>query len=330
MQRKLRDKILAILGPAFDADQLAMIDLAVCEALQDYKIEVKETLPAVATGPEKEAAEFLARKRSKGLKRSTLIQYEHVLRAFCSFVRKPIGDITDWDVLRFLDVYESSRRIGKRRKDGMRVVLNGFFRYMTDSGRVRINPMATIEPIKYRKKVRQPLTAVEFEKLRRACNTLKERALVEFFFATGCRVSEVVELSKSDIDYYNRRIKVLGKGDKERYVFFNAACTVALDEYFRSRTDCQDAIFVSDRRPYQPIKKNAIERVFRILGERAGIGRHVFPHLIRHTTATHLYQHGMRLEDLQVFLGHECADTTRIYAKDDPILTQHAYMMAAA
>lgn len=327
--QEIRDKIMAALGPNFTAEQLTMVDRAVAEALKGYKVEKEETLPAPRNGTMPEVFEFLARKKSKGLKQGTLQQYEQVLKAFCITTQKAIGDIKDWDILSFLDQYESYRGIGKRRKDGMRVILNGFFRYMADSGRVRVNPMATVEAIKFRKKVRQPLSAVEFERLRRACKTHKERALVEFFFATGCRVSEVVSLNRGDIDYYNKKIKVIGKGDKERYVFINAAATVALDYYFRSRTDNKEALFVSDRKPNQRLKKNAIEKIIRRIGERAGIGRRVYPHLIRHTTATHLYQHGMRLEDLQVLLGHESADTTRIYAKDDPTITQHAYMMAA-
>ena len=327
--QEIRDKILAELAPHFGAEQLHMIDQAVAAALKGYRVEPEETLPAVPGASMPEVAEYLARKKSKGLKEGTLDQYRQVLMAFAVVTQKQIDKIKDWDVLKFLDQYESYRGIGRRRKDGMRVILNGFFRYMADSGRVRINPMATVEAIKFRKHVRQPLSPVEFERLRRACRTVKERALVEFFFATGCRVSEVVRINREDIDYYNKRIKVIGKGDKERYVFINAAATVALDEYFKERSDNREALFVSDRRPHERLKKNAIEKIIRRIGERAGIGRRVFPHLIRHTTATHLYQHGMRLEDLQAFLGHDSADTTRIYAKDDPTMTQHAYMMAA-
>ena len=329
MVQELRDKILAILEPNFTGEQLAMIDQAVAEALKGCKVEPEETLPAVINGIAPEVDGYLSRKKSKGLTKGTIDQYEMVLKAFCLLTPKAIQDIRDWDILKFLDQYESIRHIGKRRKDTMRVILNGFFRYMADSGRVKINPMATVEAIKFRKKVRQPLTPVELVKLRKACKTARESALVEFLFATGCRISEVISLNRDDIDYYNRQIKVVGKGDKERYVFLNPEAIVALDDYFKTRKDHNEALFVSVRAPYQRIDKAAIRKVIRRIGERAGIGRRVFPHLIRHTIATHLYTHGMRLEDLQVFLGHASADTTRIYAKDDPTLTKNAYMMAA-
>lgn len=329
MVQEIRDKILSLLGPNFNGEQLAMIDKAVAESLKGYRVVPEETLPEIRHTALPEVGEFLARKKSKGLSAGSLEQYQQVLKAFCVMTPKAINDIKDWDVLKFLDWYESCRGIGRRRKDTMRVILNGFFRYMADSGKVTNNPMATIEPIKFKKKVRQPLSSIEFEKLRRACKSNKERAIVEFLFATGCRVSEVVNLTRDDIDYFSQTIKVTGKGDKERYVYINAPAIVALDEYFKERTDNSPEIFVSDRRPHMGLKKNAIEKIIRIIGERAGLSRRVFPHLIRHTMASHLYNHGMRLEDLQVLLGHESADTTRIYAKDDPALTKHAYMMAA-
>ena len=329
MIQTIRDRVLALLEPNLNPEQLAMVDRAVAEALKGCKVEPEETLPAVMNGAMPEAKEFLARKKSKGLAEGTLEQYEMVLKAFCLATPKAIQDIKDWDILKFLDQYESIRHIGKRRKDTMRVILNGFFRYMTDSGRVRVNPMATVEAIKFRKKVRQPLTPVEFERLRRSCKTARESAIVELLFATGCRVSEIIALNREDVNYENKQIKVVGKGDKERFVFLNAPAIVALDNYFKVRRDHNEALFVSVRAPYERIDKAAIRKIIRRIGERAGIGRRVYPHLIRHTIATHLYTHGLRLEDLQVFLGHASADTTRIYAKDDPTLTKHAYMTAA-
>lgn len=151
----------------------------------------------------------------------------------------------------------------------------------------------------------------------------------EFIFATGYRISEVVALNRTDIDFYTRTIKVTGKGDKERFVYLNAAAIVALEDYFAERKDHQEALFVSTRRPYQRLKNNAIEKIVGRIGERVGINRKVFPHLIRHTMATYMINHGMRIERLQIILGHEKADTTRIYAKDDPEVTKHEYFLAS-
>lgn len=99
-------------------------------------------------------------------------------------------------------------------------------------------------------------------------------------------------------------------------VFLNAAAIISLREYLDSRKDNTEALFVSERAPHQRIKKNAIENVIKCLGERAGLNRRCFPHLLRHTCACTLLK-GMKLDEVQVYLGHERIDTTRIYAKTD-------------
>ena len=313
--RDIRDVLLKNLSPIFDAESLSIIDVALRDILQDVELKPKETSLVLYEDCSKDILEYLARKKSKGLTQETLRQYALVLKAFSYYVPKKISDVKEWDILKFLDDYERCRKIGKRRKDQMRVILNGFFRYQTDRGKINTNPMATIEPIRYKKTIREPLNDMEMEQLRYACKKQKERALLEFFFATGCRVSEVVNLDVEDIDFNNRSLKVCGKGDKERIVLLNAAAVLAVESYIQSRKDDNPALFVADRRPYQRLKKEALEKIIRELGIKANLTRRVYPHLIRHTTATYLLNHGMPLEQVQVYLGHENINTTRIYAK---------------
>lgn len=328
MQELLRDKILAELAGNFDAQQLQMIDLAIGRALEGYQVTPVETLPATGDGMRAEVAEYLARKKSKGLAEGSLEQYALVLRAFALYSRKAVQEIRDLDIMGFLDGYERYRGISRHRKDNMRIILNGFFRYLSDSGRVPRNPMVTVDAIQYRKRVRKPLSDVELERVRSACRTDRERALIETFYATGCRVSELVRLNRSDIDYSERRMTVLGKGNKERVTFINAAAVVALDRYFAGRSDTNPALFVSDRAPHQRLKRNALEKIIKHIGQRAGLTRGIHPHLIRHTLATTLYSRGVRLEDIKAILGHESVSTTLIYIKQDVSVTQHAYRQA--
>ena len=315
--REIRDKILTLLRSNFDSTELTMIDSAIEEVIGSLSITEQETSLITTNSCMPDVLNYLVRKKAKGLTEATLEQYSLTLKAFCIGVPKALPDITEWDILNFLDDYERRRNISKRRKDTMRVILNGFFRYMADCGRIRSNPMATIEPIKYQKNVRQPLTDMELEKLRYACTKKKERALLEFFFATGCRVSEAVNVNISDIDFANGSLKVIGKGNKERLVLLNAAAVMAIQTYLDTREDNEDALWISDRRPYHRIKKEALEKIIRKLGEKAELGRRVYPHLLRHTTATFLLRHGMPLEQVQDYLGHENINTTRIYAKTD-------------
>ena len=315
--REIRDEILKSLSNNFESTELLIIDKAIEEVINNFNFSPQETSICTVDNCYPEVLQYLVRKKAKGLSEGTLRQYSLTLKAFCLAVPKALPDVTEWDVITFLDDYERRRHISKRRKDTMRVILNGFFRYMTDCGRIKSNPMATIEPIKYKKNMREPLTDMELEKLRYACVKPKERALLEFFFATGCRVSEVVNIDVKDIDFNRGILKVTGKGNKERVVLLNAAAVMAIQEYLAIREDDDPALFVSDRRPYHRIKKEALEKIIRKLGERADIGRRVYPHLIRHTTATYLLRHGMPLEQVQDYLGHENINTTRIYAKSD-------------
>lgn len=330
--QEFRDRILSILGVNFSAEQLSMIDCAIRDAGKDFKIERKEeTLPAIRRqGSEQEIVEYLNRKKLKGCAGSTIGQYRQALLAFNAVTQKHIQEVVDTDIIEFLEKYEAYRNIGKARKDDLRRILNGFFRYMSDCGRISRNPMVTIDKIKVPVRLRYPLSRTELTRVRRACRTARDLALVDFMFSTGCRVSEVVSVNRSDIDYANMSIRVIGKGNKERYVFLNTDAVVLLSEYFGEREDKNDALFVSNRRPHGRLKKTAIEKIVRELGVQAKLPRRLFPHIFRHTMATYLYNHGMRIEDLQVILGHTSAETTQIYARQDPRLVQQAYFRIAA
>lgn len=329
--QELRDKVLTLLAPNFSSQQLQMIDHAIASVMSGYKIDIIETLPEIYHPNQwPEISEYLGRKKSKGLQDGTIYQYKYVLTLFAQYMQKPLCKVVEGDVRRFLDEYEGYKEIGRRRKDGMRVILNGFFRYVIDIGKISMNPMATVEPIKYAKRVREALSDIEFQRYRNGCRTPREKALVEFLFSTGCRVSEVAALNKDDIDFDNRRVKVFGKGSKERIVFINAATMIALGDYFASRTDHNKALFVSQKEPHDRIRKNAIENIITTIQVRSGLHRHIYPHLIRHTTATYLLRHGMRIDQVQIYLGHESLDTTRIYAKSDPEQLMESYRRAMA
>lgn len=228
---------------------------------------------------------------------------------------KDVKSITANDIRLYLWSYEKTHSIGKSALDDKRRVLNSFFTWLVRENIIDRNPMLQIDPIKFVQKIREPLTALELEQMRNACETLREKALLEMLYSTGCRVSELINLNKQDIDYTNGRVKVLGKGNKERYCFINAKAQLAIKKYIFSRKDNNDALFVSGKQPYDRLGKGAIEKEIKELGKRAGINREVFPHLLRHTFATHMLEHGASLAEVQALLGHESPQTTMIYAK---------------
>jgi len=288
--------------------------------------EANAELKVSGTGIQ-EAMEYLARKSSAGCAEGTLENYRFVLRYFCQWIGKELKDITDLDIIRFLDEFEQTRHIGKSRKDNIRIALNGFFTYLHNTGKISTNPMYTISKIQCEESLRERLSDLEYIKVCDNCTSLRDRALVEFLYSTGCRVSEVTNATIRDIDFDSKQLKVTGKGKKQRIVYLNNVSYYYLAKYLDSRKDSSIALFVSERNPHQPIKKTGVEAALRRIGERC-LNRRLFPHLLRHTCACRLLEHGVTLDQVQVYLGHESPETTRVYAKTNPANLRYAFNLA--
>ena len=258
---------------------------------------------------------YMVSKKIEGLSKETLKTYDLYLKDFLLYIRKPVREITANDIRIYLFHYQRENGVSNRTMDGRRLVINTFLEWCRTERYIDWNPCSQIHPIKYESKPREPLTGIELELVRDACRTYREKAIIEVFYSTGCRVSEMVNLSKSDVDFVKGEVKLFGKGAKHRISYINARAEVSLKKYLFSRRDENPALFVSDRNPHDRLKKTAIEKVVREIGERSGIGRRVFPHIIRHTTATDALERGMNIAEVQKILGHEKMDTTMIYAK---------------
>ena len=120
---------------------------------------------------------------------------------------------------------------------------------------------------------------------------------------------------KSDIDFQTKEVHLFGKGSKHRISYINARAEVSLKKYWASMEVDIDSVISTIRKPYRGVTKTQIEQIVRKIGERSGIGRNLYPHIIRHTTATMSLERGMNVTELQKMLGHEKLDTTMIYAK---------------
>lgn len=316
MTNELRNRIIASLENNFTTEQLNMIDMAVAKSLRGYKLEAEETLPDLYTNFRPiEVDEFLARKRLKGCSEGTIEQYQYVLNDFCFWLRKDIKTIIDIDILAYLDFVFSKGTVSQRTLDNKRLILSSFFTFMHDTGKMTYNPMSTIDRIKFKEKVREPLNDMELERVRNACATIREKAIIETLYSTGGRISEVVSINYTNIDFHNRSVLINGKGNYERYVFFTPKAIIAIDEYLKTRKDDNPALFVGSRKPYGRLTKASIRSIVKKIGERSGIGRNVFPHLLRHTFATDMLEHGAKINEVSKLLGHHKLETTQIYAK---------------
>ncbi len=282
--------------------------------LADYDVKKKSTEIAVCTELPDAYKVYMVTKKIEGRSTDTLKLYKVYLEQMFYDIGKPLEKIEANDIRLHLHRIQSERKISDRTLNCRRVIIHGFFAWCVTERYIGYNPCATVRPIKYEKKPRQPLSDVEMEQLRDSCKTLREKAIMEVLYATGCRCQELCNLKKEDVDLTTREVRLFGKGKKHRVSYLNARAKVALEKYLEARSDDEPWLFVTVKKPYRQIHNEVPERIMRQVGERSDIPS-VFPHRMRHTFATDALNHGMPVTDLQELLGHDNIDTTMIYAK---------------
>ena len=188
-----------------------------------------------------------------------------------------------------------------------------FFKWLEDENYIFKSPLRRIHKIKMTHSVKDTYADEELEKLRDDCSELRNLAIIDILNSTGMRVGELVNLDRDDVNFNERECLVLGKGDKERVVYFDARSKLHLKKYLKSRTDNNPALFVSPRRPYNRLQTSGVEIMLKKMGKKCNIA-HVHPHKFRRTMATTAIDKGMPIEQVQRLLGHEKIDTTLRYA----------------
>lgn len=268
---------------------------------------------------------FLAAKRIDGCRPKTIKGYRERLKMFMTQCSKPVQAITTDDLREYLTYLVDERHLMDNSVQAHINTLRSFFSWLVDEDNIRKSPMRKIKSLKIDKlRSRHPLTAEQLELVRDGCKGYKEKALVEFLVSSGCRVSEVAGLRVDDIDWRDRKCKVIGKGNKERTVYFSVRAKLMLQLYIAERRG-GEALFASSRAPYEPLTDRGIEKMISKLGKRIGMERPLYPHLMRHTFASHALNCGMELTIIQHLLGHSDPKTTLIYAEIDPIRVQYEY-----
>lgn len=275
--------------------------------------------------------QFLNAKRVDGLSEKTLREYRYKLDTFMSQVDKHVTKITVDDIRDYI-VYLYEERHNRDSSVQTHInTLRSLFSWLRDEGIIKRNPMAKIKSLKIdRKAARVPLSAEETERYRDACQNYREKALFEVYLSSGCRLDELVGKTIDDINWQERSLSVLGKGGKERTVYFSVRAKLMLEEYFKRRRGDTRALFASSRWPYNPIQARAVEQIIRRIGDRAKIQQRVFPHRLRHTFATSSYERGMELPIIQQLLGHNDINTTEIYVEISQSTVRHAYEKVVA
>lgn len=302
--------------PWLAPEALNKISTVLDSIAQRYEIHDKETALSTNTNLIPDLVKtYIVVKKTEGRSLGTLQNYAMVLRLFFTWCRKDVPEVTANDVRVFLYEYSQHKKISDRTLDKYRQMLQWFFNWAYMEEYIPRNPTKNLKAIKHEVKERKALTHLELEQLRTGCETLRDRAMIELMYSTGCRVSELSALRKNDIDWHEGTVHLFGKGRKHRTSYLNARAVVALKAYLKARDDDCDALIVTERAPHRAVSKETIEAVIRRISEASGIGRKITPHVLRHTTATIAVNAGMPIEDVSKLLGHASVNTTMIYAK---------------
>lgn len=318
MYEKFKNQFALSLSSVYSKEDIETILRKLDTVSYNFDIFQKETSVTVYNSELPDMVKtYLVCKKVEGMADGTLYNYGHALQNFFEFIQKSPEQIVPNDIRVYLYRYQETKEISNRSLDKIRQTIGSFFNWANCEGYIERNPSLTIKPIKFEKKERQPMSQIELEYLRKACNTLRDKAIIEFLYSTGCRVSELCGVKKSDIDWNKKSVRLFGKGKKFRTSFINAKAEVSLLAYLETRIDSNEYLFVSERKPHGQLKKDAIEKVVRQIAERTSeyIQKPISPHILRHTFATTALNNGMPVEDISRLLGHSRIDTTLIYAK---------------
>ena len=272
-------------------------------------------------GNENVINEFAVAKAVSGRSPKTVKQYVLALRRFTRTIQKPLLEVTAADIRKYTAVRLTRDGLHGQGLINERDYLSSFFEWAVNTELMTRNPVRQVEGIKLSKMQKKAFTDIECEKIRNACQTVRETAIIETLFSTACRVSELAGIVTSAID--DRRILICGKGKKYGTVYLDSKAQLAIDNYIESREDDNPYLFPG-RKDGTHLSSRAIERIVTEIGARAGVSN-VHAHRFRRTAATMALRRGMSLEMVSKMLRHNNLQTTMKYLDltEEELFYQH-------
>lgn len=327
MNEIFRGELISEMSVVLNHEQVNYLDIVITKMLTHFDIIQKSTeIGFYDYSNENLKKKFIASLRLEGKSEQTLAQYSLAIDMMYADIDKDVTRITTNDIRYHLAMYQSIRKVSKSTVDNKRRNLSSYFSWLTREEFIDKNPMLRIAKIKTEKKVKLPFTDNEIEKLKDTVqytnDPLRNRAIIEFLLTTGCRVSELINLDISNVNFIKNECIVLGKGSKQRKVYISDKAMYHINEYLKTRKNENDILFVNKNG--ERMSKQAVEKILKAIAKYAGVSK-VHPHRFRRTFATNALNRGMSIQHLQRILGHASLDTTMIYCciDEDEIKLEH-------
>ncbi len=280
------------------------------------------TMRMNAEAAKRQFLEYIEIERGRAVK--TVENYDHYLTRFFAHAGiKETRDITEEKIREFRLWLNRQEGVGgsmkRRTQNYYLIALRAFLKFLRKREIESVSP-ERIELAKLPERSLDLISPTELARLMDAAEgtdekSLRDKAMLELFFSTGLRVSELCSLD-SDLDLTRDEFSVRGKGDKVRVVFLSPAAKAAVAAYLKGRKDMEEALFVNiplGKRAPSRLTPRSIERIIKHYAAKAGITKKVTPHVLRHSFATDLLSNGADIRSVQQLLGHASINTTQIY-----------------
>jgi len=310
MKQNIINEVIQGMLPYLNNAQTEKLQEVLSSALLHYSVEQNGN---IEESKQSLVESFLSAKRIEGCSEKSLQYYETTIQAMLTELGKDVKQIVTDDIRSYLTEYQARKQSSRVTIDNIRRILSSFFSWLEDEDYILKSPVRRIHKVKTTSSIKETYSDETLEMMRDNCTESRDLAMIDLLASTGMRVGEMVLLNRSDINFAERECVVLGKGDKERMVYFDARTKIHLQNYLQSRTDDNNALFVSLSSPHNRLKINGVEKRLREFGKKLGITK-VHPHKFRRTLATIAIDKGMPIEQLQQLLGHKRIDTTLQYA----------------
>jgi integrase/recombinase XerD len=260
----------------------------------------------------------------KGLSENTFLAYKNDIFNFIKFLNEhKIAEVTEDTIMDFIFALKN-KNYSTLSIARMLVAVKNYYKFLVNEKVLSVSPYENMDSFKVRKKIPEVLTEKDIENLLNQPDTstkegIRDKAILELLYSAGIRVSELVNMELADINLDEKILRCFGKGKKERLVPIGDYVVEAIKNYLKIRQEISDKFsnFLFITRLGKKFTRAGIWKMIKMYAKKAGIIKNVYPHIFRHSFATHLLKGGADLRSVQEMLGHSDISTTQIYTHVD-------------